>query len=147
MADQQRRSSKRRRSSSIDSMPSLDDGDDCDSFRDINVSARQVSSCIEWGMPQVTCCTGCIKFADDVGLSIDFRDHDALMIQALPSRKKKGQRKQCLQLWTKPESALTNKEHKRMRNVQHGFITNRGYNPDCLQLFTGPNVTPATTAR
>ena len=51
MADQQRRTSKRRRSISIDSTPSQDDA-----LREISIAGCQVSSCIEWGMPQVTCC-------------------------------------------------------------------------------------------
>ena len=103
------RRSKRRRSSSIDSIPSLDNGNgdngnngDDDVLRDV---LPVFPSCIGFGMPQVLCCVGCLKYSDSVGLLIDFRDHDALMIDALSKRKHVGGRKQCLQLWSKQVTA------------------------------------------
>ena len=110
------RRSKRRRSSSIDSIPSLDNGNngdngDDDVLRDV---LPAFSSCIGFGMPQLICCVGCLKFSDSMGLLIDFCGHDALTIDALAKRNKTGPRKQCLQLWSKPFDHLHTHEHKRM---------------------------------
>ena len=70
------------------------------------------------------------------------------MDQALSKRKqgdRKHRDKQCLQLWMRPEAALTNREHKRMWKNQREFISQRGYNADRLELFTAPTITPAST--
>ena len=81
-------------------------------------------SCIEWGMEQRICCSGCVQFADHVGLTIDDRDHDAPMAEALATRatKHKHRDKQCLQLWLKPSDTLRTKEHKRLASLQRIFI-------------------------
>ena len=94
-----------RRSSSIDS---LNCGGD-DILRDIHMASGQVQSCIEWGMKQRTCCSGCVQFADRVGLNIDDLDHDALMAEALATRATKHTHrdKQCLQLWKKPSHSYS----------------------------------------
>ena len=142
MADHQQRSSKRRRSSSIDSMESsistavlrpLPTGCQVDCF-----------SCIEWGMTQRTCCSGCVQFADRVGLTIDDRDHDALMAEALATRatKHKHRDKQCLQLWMKP--SLRAKEHKRLAQLQRDFINQCGFDIHSIATST-TTITPAST--
>ena len=133
----ERRSSKRRRSSSIDSIPSLDNGED--GLRDF---LPAFSSFIGFGMPQLLGCVGCLEFSDSVGLLIDFRGHDALMAAALAKRNKSGPRKQCLQLWCKPFDHLHTHEHKRMWKMQRAFITERGHDPD--RPVSIPSVTAIT---
>ena len=144
MADQRR--SKRRRSNSIDSIPSTSDSldNDGDALRDVVlVGGNPVPSCIGFGMSHALCCEGCRKYADHVGLSIDFRGHDNMMVGALTDRHKTGQRKQCLQVWSK--FSLHSKERKHMRQVQCTFITERGYNPDQEVVLLPPTVAPSIT--
>ena len=136
MADQPRRSSKRRRSSSIDSINSV---------RSLPTGHR-AQSCIEWGMEQRICCSGCVQFADRVGLTIDDRDHDTLMAEALATRatKHKHRDKQCLQLWNKPSHSLHTKEHKRLVHLQTAFIKDV-CGIDLDQMLETPAITPAST--
>ena len=120
-----RRVSKRRRSNASDHEEVL---------REINVSARQVDSCVEFGMPGLICCSGCTQFADREGLLIDDQDHDALMSIALAQRatKHKHRDKQCLRLWNREEDSFTTNAHIRLYHIQREFIAKRGYNPDRL---------------
>ena len=135
----ERRSSKRRHSSSIDSIDGIPT---VVVLRSLPVG-HQAQSCIEWGMPQRTCCSGCVQFADRVGLTIDDRDHDALMAEALATRptKHKHRDKQCLQLWMKPLDTLRAKEHKRLAKLQLDFISKRGFDASEIQA----TITPAST--
>ena len=135
---QQRRSSKRRCSSSIDSIPSLDNGDD--RLQDV---LPDFPSCIGFGMPQLIRCVGCLKYSDSVGLLIDFCGHDALMVAALAKRNTVGQQKQCLQLWCKPFDHLRTHEHKHMWKEQRAFITQRGHDPD-QAITVATAITPGT---
>ena len=135
-----RRASKRLRSASIDSTESV--------LRAVSVAGRQVSSCIEWGMPQKICCSGCTQFSDRLGLLIDDRDHDAAMADAPATRHTTHSHRDttCLRLWQKAESTLTNRERKRLKTVQCDFIRERGFNPDRLVLVGNP-ITPALNRR
>ena len=107
-----------------------------------------MNNCIEWGMSQKMCCSGCVQFADRLGLLIDDRDHDALMAEALATRATKHTHrdKQCLQLWKKPSNTLTTKEHKRLWQLQCDFIVERGFDPQELRLPTITTAVPATAS-
>ena len=133
------RRSKRRRSSSIDSVTTV-------VLRPLAVGVQVEFSCIEWGMEQRICCSGCVQFADRVGLTIDDRDHDTLMAEALATRatKHKHRDKQCLQLWNKPSHSLHTKEHKRLVHLQTAFIKDV-CGIDLDQMLETPAITPAST--
>jgi hypothetical protein len=91
-----RRSSKRTRRSSFDSLETAGDNN---SYRRQLVPYESVRYCIEWGLPKPLCCSGCTLFGVKVNKDIDNRQDDSQFASALVTQQKlTGKKYQCKQL-------------------------------------------------
>ena len=136
------RISKRRRSSATGNH-------DDHPLRPLSCSIHAAKFCIQLGIPEAKCCSGCVSFAQSVGLLIDDRDHDEMMANKLSSRWAPGDQENstkthkyrdfhCKQLWLMEAGDTSSMAHFELASWQKGFIrTHLKRNPDRL-VITNP---------